>query len=149
MTSLLVTLRESGDALREAGQVKYQEMLDAATTDAVQRALDEFQLMDSHTLVGIANSYDFFSYGLPSAAYSTYNYPATGPFQNEFEVQWGFRRGQRTRAPSGEDAAGSYGYVFEVLIQVRSTGATGAGTTSVEQRSAIGVRIPGTFSYGQ
>ncbi|MBI2374654.1 MAG: hypothetical protein HYV07_11720 [Deltaproteobacteria bacterium] len=146
VTSLLVTLRESGQSLREAGQAKYAELMDAAVAHATQRVIDEFQITDVETMASLG-THNIFEVATDTA-YRTYTYPPAGtPYAGEFQVQWGFKRGQRSRAPSGEDSAGSFGFVFEVQIQVRSTGASGAERVGLEQRSTIGIRMPG--SYGQ
>lgn len=83
----------------------------------------------------------------PSGAYISYPPRQLGtPFEmrNQLAVRVGAVRGQRVRPPPGEDVRVSGGSIVHVQVRVR---ANRPGTSTLEQRYEVGVRVPEPGSY--
>lgn len=155
LTVLMTTLRESNEALVGAAFHRDRELTGAAVDLAVERAVGTLSQSDGTMLqymgsVGDpAAPYDIFDNpvatnfaGIPDLAY-----PPAGTaieMKNQLTVRVGAVRGQRVRPPPGEDVRVSGGSVVHVQVMVR---ADRPGSSTLEQRYEVGVRVPEPGSY--
>lgn len=148
--AVAVTLDESVENIRSAGQARGRELSRAGIHQGVHLGITQVQQMDPATLVDPANDWDIFDPAapVPVAANRDFigplNYPPDGPYQGQYRVRVGLRPGQRTRAPAGEDVRHAYGQVVEIQVGVE---ANQPGMPPAEDRVSVGVLLPRRTSH--
>lgn len=146
VAAVTVSLRGSADTLREASQMKNAEIAQAALSHGINMAMDKIQVTDPATYMDMAVNYDIFDVPFLGAPWiPTQTYPPAGPYANEMNIRVGYRPGQRTSAPAGEDVRNSYGFVVEVQVSAEAT-RFGA---EAEERIAMGLQVPHQYSYSK
>ncbi|MCC7381223.1 MAG: hypothetical protein IT384_05300 [Deltaproteobacteria bacterium] len=146
VAAVTVSLRGSTDSLREASQMKNAEIAQAALTHGINMAMDKIQVTDPATYMDMTLDFDIFDDPFLSAPWvPPETYPTAGPYANEMNIRVGYRPGQRTSAPAGEDVRNSYGFVVEVQVSAEAT-RFGA---QAEERIAMGLQVPHQYSYSK
>ncbi len=146
MMTMLITVRQSSEALREGAVARKQTLIQGAIEHGVDHAIDQLQQMDPAKLAAIAdNYYDIFNNPMAAVDFAPAvpPYPPAGDFAGQILVRVGMQRGQRTQPPPGEDVAAAFGIIVDLQIQV--TAPEGLfGSSAAEERVIIGVRVPHT-----
>lgn len=145
MMTMLITVRQSSEALKEGATARKQTLIQGAVETGINHAIDRLQQMDPARLALMPpNEHDIFDNpgGLEFVP-GPITYPPTGDFANQIEIRVGMRPGQRTAPPPGEDVAAAFGIIVEIQVQVTAPdGLFGTGTA--EERLVIGLRLPHT-----
>ena len=148
--AVAITLDESIENIRNAGQVRGQELSKSGLEHGVHLAITQLQQMDAGFVTNPANDWDIYNplSPIPVSAgqdfIGPFLYPPSGPYQNEYRIRVGLRPGQRTRAPAGEDARRAYGQVVEIQVGVESNR---PGMPPTEERVSVGVLLPRKGSH--
>jgi hypothetical protein len=143
MMTMLITVRQSSEALREGAVARKQTLIQGAIEHGVDHAIDQLQQLDPATLATLSDTaHDIFGGGGGDFV-TPPPYPPAGDFAGQIEVHVGMQRGQRTQPPPGEDVAAAFGIIVDLQIQV--TAPEGLfGSSAAEERVIIGVRVPHT-----
>lgn len=146
MMTMLITVRQSSEALREGAAARKQMLIQGAIEHGVDHAIDRLQQLDPARLAAIPpGHFDIFDTAawVEDFVVGVPNYPPTGDFANQITVRVGLRPGQRTLPPPGEDVASAFGIIVDVQVLVTAPdGMFGSGIA--EERVVVGLRVPHT-----
>lgn len=144
MMTMLITVRQSGEALREGATARKLLLVQGAVEHGVDHAIDRLQQMDPAQIAAQPpDFYDIFENPAATDFVLAPTYPPSGDFQDQITVRVGMRPGQRTQPPPGEDIASSFGIIVDIQVLITApAGVLGSG--SAEERIVVGLRVPHT-----
>lgn len=147
MMTMLITVRQSSEALREGATARKQMLIQGAIEHGVDYAIDRLQSMDPARLAMFAEGrhdiFDTSNWVVDFVDPPPPAFPPDGDFAGQIQVRVGLRPGQRTQPPPGEDVATAFGIIVDIqLIITAPDGLLGSGIA--EERIVVGVRIPHT-----
>lgn len=141
----MVVLRETGERMKQGASARAQASVSSALMHGLDQAINEIRTRDPATLAG--GTWDIFDDPVNPDFVGPLNFPPVPiPGQDQVDVRVGLRIVGRTRPPPGEDVRSAYGYVAEVLLGVQ-TGAAGILTNGSEERVAVGLQVPHSYSH--
>ena len=143
MMTMLITVRQSSEALRESAVARKQTLLQGAMEHGIDYAINQLQQMDPAKLATMQDTlHDIFNNPVSATDFvAPPPYPPAGDFAGQITVRVGMIRGQRTQPPPGEDIASSFGIIVDLQIQVTAMPGVFGGSAA-EERIVVGVRIP-------
>ena len=138
----LVTLREAGDRMKEMQAMRSESQISSAMSHGLDQAIEQIRQTDPADLAAMPAA-DLFAGDAPWIAGIGFPAAAATP---QVIVDVGFRIGQKTRPPPGEDVRNAYGYVAEVQLAVNNDNA-GMLLANAEQRVVVGIQVPHIRSH--
>lgn len=146
--AVALSLDQAVANIRSAGGVRAAAIIKAGLDHGLDLAMAEVNRLDIGTLANPPGTWDLFagpnSAATPNPFLAPVTYPSQGPYANQYQVRFGLRPGQRTRATAGEDVNRGYGQIVEIQISIE---AIGPGVPPAEERVTVGVLVPRRESH--